>query len=348
MKRTRKILELAAHTIFPVERNKNVPHILKHTSIAAIFFVVFGLFIFTNKNFEISQRLDLTATVYPAVLADLTNKDRQEEGVKELTWNETLAQAAKLKAEDMIKNEYFAHTSPQGISPWYWLAELKYNFSYAGENLAIRFSDSDDVQDAWLNSPSHRANILNSKFTQMGIAAVDGVFQGKETTVVVEFFGTPAFSNVSNPPAPIPVAVTPPVVVIAPTFTTVAGAEEENPPIKKPTTNPKPKIVNPPVETIEEGETFLVVKNTEPVTEVAVEPPSRERSAWYQRLIVNPTNTVKSIYILIIAALLASMSLMLFKEYEKHHLKHFSMGISLVVVVTFLWYFISPGSLYLV
>ena len=67
-----------------------------------------------------------------------------------------------------------------------------YDFSSAGENLAVNFSDSKDVIDAWMNSPEHRANILSNKFTEIGVATAMGTYEGSQVVFVVQEFGTPA------------------------------------------------------------------------------------------------------------------------------------------------------------
>ena len=92
------------------------------------------------------------------------------------------------------------------MTPWFWFAEANYQFSYAGENLAVFFGDSEDVVDAWLNSPSHRANLLNQQFTEIGIAVAEGTYQGQETTFIVQLFGTPA---VAQPVATLTTDTTP-------------------------------------------------------------------------------------------------------------------------------------------
>ena len=106
------------------------------------------------------------------------------------------------KANDMVANNYFAHTSPSGLTPWYWFEQVGYGFTYAGENLAVNFSDSQDVTNAWMNSAEHRANILNANFTQIGIATATGTYNGAPATYVVEDFGTP----VPPPPPAEPIA----------------------------------------------------------------------------------------------------------------------------------------------
>ena len=130
---------------------------------------------------------DLTKTD----LIKITNNTRQSLGFQILKESPILDEAAYLKAEDMIENDYFAHQSPTGISPWHWFREAGYNYKYAGENLAIGFFESEEVNKAWIDSLSHKRNLLNPNYSEIGIAVIKGDFQGKETSVVVQLFGAP-------------------------------------------------------------------------------------------------------------------------------------------------------------
>jgi len=120
-----------------------------------------------------------------------TNTFRKLLGLEELKESPILDQAASQKLQDMINNQYFAHTSPKGISPWYWLELNNYNYIYAGENLAIGFTTAKETVDAWKNSPSHRANLANPKFKEIGIAVAPARIQNNEGILVVQLFGTP-------------------------------------------------------------------------------------------------------------------------------------------------------------
>jgi hypothetical protein len=120
---------------------------------------------------------------------ELTNQERQKNNLEALHYNSTLSESAKKKAEDMFKNDYWAHTSPQGKTPWDFLNEVGYQYTVAGENLAKDFSNNDSVIKAWMKSPSHKANILHPKYKEIGIAVVDGVLNGIKTTLVVQHFG---------------------------------------------------------------------------------------------------------------------------------------------------------------
>jgi len=129
------------------------------------------------------------ADITKSALENFTNQARQSNGLKPLVENQKLEQAAQLKAENMVQNQYFDHTSPSGITPWFWFLKAGYNYKYAGENLAIGFFDSKEVYDAWLNSPSHKDNILNPNYTEVGIAVLNG-FGRNNTIVVVQEFGS--------------------------------------------------------------------------------------------------------------------------------------------------------------
>ena len=129
------------------------------------------------------------AIVTSAKLIELVNNERIANGLKPLKINDKLSQAAEGKAQDMLINAYFAHTSPTGTTPWYWLDKNDYNYVAAGENLAKDFTDSEYVHKAWMNSPSHKANIMNENYQEIGIAVVEGEINGKKTLLAVQFFG---------------------------------------------------------------------------------------------------------------------------------------------------------------
>ena len=129
-------------------------------------------------------------------LVAMTNQARAQAGLNQLLVNSTLVSAAQMKGQDMIAKDYWAHTSPDGLTPWYWMKQAGYNYSYAGENLAVDFSDDSSLFSAWMASSSHRQNILDPRYTEIGIAAVAGNFQGHDSIVVVQMFGA---KNTANP-----------------------------------------------------------------------------------------------------------------------------------------------------
>lgn len=110
-----------------------------------------------------------------------------------------LEKAAQKKAEDMAKNGYFSHWTPDGRSPWSFMTSVGYYYLRAGENIAVDFSDASTLNTAWMNSPLHRANILDGRYTKIGIGIAYGMRDGHSTTYVVQFFAKPAPVAVKKP-----------------------------------------------------------------------------------------------------------------------------------------------------
>lgn len=116
----------------------------------------------------------------------LVNHDRISHGLSELTLNPILNLAALAKAEDMLARDYFSHEAPDGTQPWYWFKASGYNYTYAGENLAEGYTDPTDLEKSWMESPSHRANILSPFYSEVGLAVVNE----HNTNIIVQFFGS--------------------------------------------------------------------------------------------------------------------------------------------------------------
>ena len=122
----------------------------------------------------------------------LTNDQRVDNGDKVLTENATLDEEALAKADDIFKQQYFEHVNPEGVGPDGLASQYGYQYVTIGENLALgNFASNNDLITAWMNSPGHRANILNSKFEEMGAATLEGQYQGREVWVGVQEFGEP-------------------------------------------------------------------------------------------------------------------------------------------------------------
>jgi hypothetical protein len=128
-----------------------------------------------------------------ADVIQLLNQSRASNGLDALRENYLLDQAARAKADDMIANDYFAHTSPKGIDPWYWFRKAGYDYKFAGENLAVNFTNAIDQHKAWMNSPTHRKNILNDNYNEVGVAVAKGNVDGKNSLLTVELFGSPLY-----------------------------------------------------------------------------------------------------------------------------------------------------------
>jgi len=121
-----------------------------------------------------------------------TNRHRTTFGLVSLTGNAKLAAAAKKKADDMFAQQYFAHDSPQGVGAGDLISEAGYEFVTVGENLALgNYKDDVELVQAWMDSPGHRENILNSRYTEIGVAVVQGMYEGEKTWMAVQEFGRP-------------------------------------------------------------------------------------------------------------------------------------------------------------
>jgi len=127
-----------------------------------------------------------------------TNDQRASAGLPPLTLNMALSNAAAGKAQDMFNKQYWAHTSPDGVEPWAFISGAGYSYIAAGENLARDFLHTGDMISAWMASPTHKANIINPKYQEIGIAVVNGTLDGIETTLVVQMFGAAQTANAQN------------------------------------------------------------------------------------------------------------------------------------------------------
>lgn len=134
--------------------------------------------------------LELMARIFPSELAGIGNRDRLAFGMHKLQVDPRLMRAAQEKARDMAERGYFSHQDPNGTEPWHWLIDSGYEYAYAGENLAFRFEDSEEVQKAWLASESHRANLLSPHYQDIGIGVATGTVNGQSGTFVVQFFAS--------------------------------------------------------------------------------------------------------------------------------------------------------------
>jgi len=156
-----------------------------------LFGILFSIVLFGSPVLGFAATSDVVnGNISTSTIVALTNGDRANLSLNTLKYNDTLGKAAQMKADDMASKGYFAHTSPDGKKPWYWFKAAGYLFNYAGENLAVNFSNSMDIERAWMNSPTHKANITNKNYEEIGIGIAHGTYNGAPTTYVVQFFGT--------------------------------------------------------------------------------------------------------------------------------------------------------------
>lgn len=185
-------LRKVRHIFIPNERNNFQSRAL-HLDFLS-YYLIFVLLLsigFKYIGYNVGGVLGFATDISIQKLNELVNEKRAEAGLSTLTYNDKLSKAAANKAQDMFNKNYWSHFSPDGKSPWNFILGTGYQYEFAGENLAKNFVFSQGVVDAWMNSPSHRANILRSDYTEVGYAVVNGVLNGEETTLVVQMFGKP-------------------------------------------------------------------------------------------------------------------------------------------------------------
>jgi len=198
------------------------------------------------------------------------NASRAANGLGGFSLNGQLNNSAQAKAQHMADGNYWAHVAPDGTQPWYFFEASGYNYSRAGENLAYGFSTSYATNDGWMNSPSHRANILGD-YAEVGFGIVNSPsFQGGENTIVVAHYGTQVAYTPPPAPAPAPAPAAP-----APVPAQAAGSSSPSsqPTPASPTTQQAQElntpVANPAEETTEDKPALAPEEAAAPIAPVA-------------------------------------------------------------------------------
>lgn len=194
-----KVRQFFHHLLIPTEANNYKSKSL-HTDFLMIYLITAFFMSFVFKKIDLNNVLGFATDITINKLYQLTNQEREKNHLPLLNYNEKLASAAYQKAQDMFTKNYWAHFAPDGKTPWDFILNSGYSYEYAGENLAKNFLFSDGVISAWMNSPTHRENILKSTYTDVGFAIVNGILNGEETTLVVQMFGKPSNSTIAKQP----------------------------------------------------------------------------------------------------------------------------------------------------
>jgi hypothetical protein len=218
-----KFIHRIAHLFTPRESNNQKAKLLHNSSLTLITFafIFYQLIISFVPRFG-PQILGFAANISPDEVVRLTNEKRTQAGLLPLSLNSTLSQAAQAKGADMLNKGYWAHVAPDGTQPWAFFTNFGYKYRYAGENLARDFSSASSAVEAWMNSPSHRENLLSSKYKEIGIGVIEGNLAGIDTTIIVQFFGTKYADAVPAPIAEAKSAVAGPVATLVPTIAPTA------------------------------------------------------------------------------------------------------------------------------
>ncbi|MCX6705116.1 MAG: CAP domain-containing protein, partial [Candidatus Woesebacteria bacterium] len=282
--------------------NDHRPHILRGNNVRniAVALILLEILVFVMP---IITRINIKggmAAVLPAILANLTNEERQSQNLQILAVSPILNKAAEMKAEDMATKGYFAHTSPEGKTPWYWLEKVGYKYQYAGENLAVNFSDSIDVTNAWMASPTHKANIVKGNYTEIGTGIATGLYEGKETIFVAQVYANPL------------------------------------PEIFKQTVQNKPAVTKKPISVVKEEPTNVLgaeaVANTGN-TDVSNPIKSVQQPTFWQKLLASPRNTTNIILYIIFGIIVLALLLYIFIKMRNHHKDLITNGLILLAIV---------------
>jgi len=179
------------HFFLPHHANDHRPHAFHHKTLSIFIVIFLGLaFLLPPIRHSYPSVLGITFDITTKELFDLTNRERAKEGLKPLVLNEELSNAAAEKVKYMFEKNFWAHVAPDGTTPWYFIKNSGYEYQYAGENLARGFSSASDVIDAWMESPTHRENMLSPNYDDVGFAVALGTLTGSETVIVVEELGS--------------------------------------------------------------------------------------------------------------------------------------------------------------
>lgn len=266
------------------------------------------------------------AAVVSAVLVDLGNRDRLAHGVGVIQAHPLLTQAAQAKANDMATRGYFSHNDPEGREPWHWIDEAGYAYASAGENLAVHFSDSQEVEQAWLDSPTHRANLLDGRYVHVGIATAQGTYQGRTTTFVVQFFGAPGVA--ATPSAPVVVEKAP-VLDTTPGVITSTEEQEES------------QVLGVSSEASIDEKNTAALDGEKVIEGAPVDEPllmtvsdEREELPWWAYALSSPWTYLRYIYVLLGFVFTLLAAYVILQETRQRHYRH----VMYVAGITMLFY----------
>lgn len=308
----------------PHEGNDHKPHFLRPRNAAKVLaFVVALEVILMSQVYVFPQFKDFLAAILPGVLVELTNGSRIDVNAGNLAVNPLLVISAQMKAEHMAKNGYFAHDSPTGESPWYWFGQSGYKFLYAGENLAVHFVDSEDVHRAWMASVTHRANILNPNFTEIGIGIAQGAFQGRSAIFIVQHFGRPMGGSIQPNPL-LAVGANSGGKTETGNNSTIAGEE---------TKKSETEIASTPTGTVETsaetGENPAADIGGEFAGSITI-----SETNFIKKLLSMPNNLTAFIYYFVLLVVAAALALKVFIKIRIQHPSLILIGLALLFVIS--------------
>jgi hypothetical protein len=200
-----QFFETVLHLFHPRRSNNHRAKLLHPEAFLALAVIAISFYVVLGPAQLLLQKVGVVLGVNSTITADQvlkqTNDQREKQGLPKLELNDKLNAAALAKAQYMFAKQFWSHNAPDGTNPWKFIKDANYSYSVAGENLARDFATTDEMVAAWMASPTHKANIVNNRYKDIGIAVVDGKLLGEETTLVVQMFGTPkTITATENPP----------------------------------------------------------------------------------------------------------------------------------------------------
>lgn len=231
--------------------------------------LLFGLLF--NTWFAGHQRnvLGYATDMSASSLLSGTNSERAANGLGALALNGLLNQAAQNKANDMVTRDYWSHNTPDGQTPWTFIVAVGYSYQTAGENLAYGFTTATDTITGWMNSPGHRANILNTSYSEVGFGMANSPnYQGTgPQTVVVAMYALPSGGTAPAPPAPEPAPAPTPAPTTTPAASSGGGSARPTEQAQEPVAAAEPAPAEEPaptpvavVPTTKQGDSEVVAK----------------------------------------------------------------------------------------
>ena len=180
----------------PCKKNKYKPYLLSKVAVS-----IYSVFLIIINSFGglIGIPQTYASEITSSNIVYLTNQTRSAYGLNTLSNNGQLQAAALAKANNMFELQYWDHFGPNGESPWQFIRAAGYDYVYAGENLARGFRTSEGVHEAWMASPTHKANIVSPNYEDIGVSVVTGVLEGSQTILVVQMFGNLGMPQSSTP-----------------------------------------------------------------------------------------------------------------------------------------------------
>jgi uncharacterized protein YkwD len=183
--------------VVPTPHNDYKPHLSRFYGIILVLVVVV-VAQFAYASSLANHILGSESRAVAELLAQ-TNAERTQAGLSPLTISSRLSTAAAGKAQDMFDRQYWAHNAPDGTAPWHFITDTGYSYTKAGENLAQGFNSTSAVTAAWMASPTHRDNLMNPDYAEIGLAVLDGNYGGRATTLIVAMYATPTNAVLAPP-----------------------------------------------------------------------------------------------------------------------------------------------------